>query len=446
MINLFEKFDTDSLDFLRSQRIAGINIPTVVVYDDGFLPDDVDSPIKYYCNFKKEGKPLYFDKLPLPRFWRITATAQKGEVYDLDKKKAEIHFVKADNNRLIREVDWLDNQGQVRWTDHYNSKGTRYAQTYFNKEQTVLKKYFNDQGKNVITVLPASGDIFLNYQGRHKHFEKLNDFLEDYLNERNYQLDHIFYNTLNIPFFLSLNLRQPGVDTLFWHEAVNSEVPGNMQYLMNIKTRTKHILVQRYREWQDKRKLFTKTANVDFGYLGMIYPHPRGNQLRSNALILTNSDQIENLTELVTAMPKIHFNIAAVTEMSDKLMAFDQYQNVSLYPSAANDTIQKLMKECDLYFDINYGNEILDAVRGAFEQNMLIVGFEDTIHNKQFISDKNVFSSRDILGMKQKVMDSLDNVRVMKNEIDYQKKQAGDVTVADYQKQIGALRNERIRQ
>lgn len=445
MINLFENFDVDSLDFLRSQVIAGIEIPSVAIHDDGFLPDEVDSPIKYYCYFKKKGTPLYFDKLPLPKFWRIEATAQKGEVFDLDQKRAEIHFVRNDNNRLIRAVDWFDNDGQVRWTDHYNSKGTKYAQTYFNKGQAVLKKYFNDKGQVVITVHLASGDIFLDFKGKQKHFENLNDFLADFLRRKKYKLDHIFYNTLNILFFLSVNLKQAGSDTLFWHEPINGELPGNMQYLMNNSTRTKHIVVQRYREWQQHQDLFTNTDNVDFRYLGMIYPHPRGNKLRPNAVILTNSDQIEGLTKLVTAMPNIHFNIAAVTEMSDKLMAYDQYQNVSLYPSATGEQTQRLMHECDIYFDINYGNEILDAVRGAFEQNMLIVGFKDTIHNRQFISDKNVFNKDDILGMKQKVMESLDNVSLMKKEIDYQRKQAGDVTIDDYQKQIGVLEDERIR-
>lgn len=43
MINLFENLDVASTDFLRSQLFAGLNIPSVVIHDDGFLPKEVDS-------------------------------------------------------------------------------------------------------------------------------------------------------------------------------------------------------------------------------------------------------------------------------------------------------------------------------------------------------------------------------------------------------------------
>ena len=70
MINLFEYFDKDSEDFLRSELYAKIKIPSVAIHDNGFLPEEVDSPIKFYCGFRKEGHPLYFDKVPLPKYWR----------------------------------------------------------------------------------------------------------------------------------------------------------------------------------------------------------------------------------------------------------------------------------------------------------------------------------------------------------------------------------------
>ena len=46
MLNLFDNFDQASFDLLRSQRSAQIKVPTVVINDDGFLPTEVESPIK----------------------------------------------------------------------------------------------------------------------------------------------------------------------------------------------------------------------------------------------------------------------------------------------------------------------------------------------------------------------------------------------------------------
>lgn len=445
MINLIERLDVPSTDFIRSQKIVGMKIPTVVIHDDGFLPSELDSPIKYYCGFTKKGQPLYFDKLPLPKFWRLAATGSKAEVFDLDRKRAEIFYKKNDNSRLIKEVHWLNNEGKISWIDHYNSDGLRYAQTFYNKQQPILRKYYDAAGKVVIENNMAVGDFYLKYKGIKRHFKNLIDFIIYYLKDYGYQLDHIFYNTLNESLSVSLNLNEPGIDTLFWHEAGNHELPRNMTYLMNVKTRTKHIVYQRYDEWLKNKKIIpSDTGNIDFQYTGMVYPHPRSNKMRPKALIFTNSDQIEKLKELVTGMPQIHFTIAAITEMSDKLLSFDKYSNVTLYPTVKPKRIKALIKENDFYFDINYGNEILSAVRAAFEQNMLIIGFKDTLHNPQFIAPENVFEADQIEQIKDLVDRALSNVSRMKTYIDRQRKSASDIVVNVFEQRMKELQNESV--
>ena len=46
MINLIERLDVPSTDFIRSQKIVGMKIPTEVINDDGILPSELDTPIK----------------------------------------------------------------------------------------------------------------------------------------------------------------------------------------------------------------------------------------------------------------------------------------------------------------------------------------------------------------------------------------------------------------
>ncbi|WNW28198.1 hypothetical protein RP299_06435 [Lactobacillus johnsonii] len=176
----------------------------------------------------------------------------------------------------------------------------------------------------------------------------------------------------------------------------------------------------------------------------MVYPHPRSNKMRPKALIFTNSDQIEKLKELVTGMPQIHFTIAAITEMSDKLLSFDKYSNVTLYPTVKPKRIKALIKENDFYFDINYGNEILSAVRAAFEQNMLIIGFKDTLHNPQFIAPENVFEADQIEQIKDLVDRALSNVSRMKTYIDRQRKSASDIAVNVFEQRMKELQNESV--
>lgn len=442
MINLFEYFDTASADFLRSQYIAKLKIPSVAIYDDGFLPKEVDSPIQYFCKFSNNHLPLYFDKLSIPKHWRIMSTAAKGEIFDLAVKRADIIYSKGDNTRFVKEVRWLGNDNQVSWVDHYNQHGARFAKTFYEAGQPVQRRYYDRQGKIVIDWNLRVNDIFLNVKGTQRHFANLADFVIYYLQLRHLSLDHILYNTLNRSLEVSLHLPKDGIDILFWHEKTGDQLPGNMQYLVDNQTRTKKIVFQNYLDWERLAKSLPndKNSGVDFQYLGMIYPHPRSNQLRPNSLVLTNSDQIAQLEQLIKFLPNVTFNIAAVTEMSSKLLAYNDYPNVNLFPTVSDQQLKILMAQNDIYLDINYGNEILDAVRGAFEQNMLIVGFEDTVHNRQFVAPENVFSKGDATSMARQILPALVQPQRMKELVDRQRQVAGDATVEDYQKVLGGLR------
>lgn len=442
MLNLFENFDQASLDFLNSEKFAKMKVPTVVLNDDGFLPADVDSPIQYYCGLGgNDAQPLYFDQLPIPRYWKINANGNGAQVYDLDKKRADVVFSSTNNTRFVKEVHWLNNDGQINWVDHYDQHGQRFAKTYYHGNQPALRRYYNRAGKIVIERNLRTDDVFLNFNGRQHHFGSFIDLIVSYLQERKFNLNHVFYNTLNQTMAVSLRLPVSGEDTLFWHEKINgTEIPGNMKYLMDNQTRTKHIIFQDYRDWQRRTDFLPKdTGNVDVNYLGFVYPHPRSNNLRPNALVLTNSDNLEQFDQLTTLLPNVTFNVAAVTEMSDKLLAFGDKDNVNLYPTVSNKRTQELIKNCDVYFDINHENEILDAVRGAFEQNMLIVGFKETLHRPQLVAPENVYQPGDVRKMAQKVLSALIKPTYMKELIDSQRLLASDTLTTDFQKGMETL-------
>ena len=443
MINLFETMNIEAIDLVRSQLFANIKIPSVMINDNGFLPAEIDSPVKFYGKFTgEEDNPLYFDQLKIPKFYRILATASKGEIYDLHQKRADIIFVATDNNRLVKEVRWLDKDGKLSWIDHYNRQGKKFAKTFYENGVASIRKYFDVNSKEIITQYLQVGDIFLHYEKQELHFTNMVDFMRYFLEKRNYNLDHIFYNTLNQSLMTSLSISEEGSDTLFWNEKLVNELPGNMEYLINNPTRTKHIIFQNYSDWQKWQDKLPKSKNVDFKFLGTIYPHPRGNKLRPEAVIITNSDQIEKLEEIVTSLPNINFHIAALTEMSTKLLSFKKYPNVHLYPNAVPSKFHELYNLCDVYLDINHGNEILDSVRGAFEQNMLIVGFNNTLHNPNFVSPQNVFKPEEVKQMTQQITEALENPNIMKNLVDNQRANAGDESIRKYQQVVGELQDE----
>lgn len=441
MINLFEHYDVASADLLRSEIIAKIKVPSVAIFDDGFLPKEVDSPIQHYCQFNRHHQPLYFDKLPLPKYWKINSVAGSGTVYDLNQKRAEITYSSADNSRIIKEVRWLNLAGQVNWVDHYNRYGERFAKTYYENGRAVFEKYFKNSDHQVMAWNCLKGDFWLKVDGYERHFASRADFVAYYLQQRQYPLNHVIYNTLNVSLAVTMNLPKSGSDILFWHEKTADQLPGNMQYLVDNETRTKHVIFQNYTDWQQRDRFLPKEpGHVDFQYLGMIYPHPRSNKLQQRGLILTNSDQVEQLDKLVKLLPNFEFNVTAVTEMSGKLLQFGDLPNCNVYPTVSQQRLKQLMADCDVYFDINHGDEILDAVRGAFEQNMLIVGFNETLHNRKFVAPENVFKKNAVKQMAQVVLTALVKPEEMKQLVDTQRQLAGDVLIEDYQRVFGEFK------
>ncbi|MGQ7545869.1 accessory Sec system glycosylation chaperone GtfB [Streptococcus suis] len=388
MILLFDYFNTASQDLHYSLKVAGLQGPTVVINDDGFLPEGVTSAYSYYCQMETgHKKPLYFNQVKVPPFWEITGTNGEGEVWEYSQKRAKIFYAEPKYFRFVKNVDWMDKNEKVRFTDHYNQFGWLYARTYFTAEQKVAtRSYFSQDGLEVIVENFMTGDVILNWQGKTHFFENRVAFLKHYFKEMGWDTSQIWYNSLSTPFFLSYNMPQPGQDILFWQETIGDDIPGNMKILLASATqRTQTVVVQDKATFEKMRTLLPAEQAEKLVYLGYIYPQRRENQNRQDIFIFTNSDQIEQLDYLTTALPNFKFHIAALTEMSQRLMAFDTKDNVQLYPNISQRALERLYDTCDIYLDINHGSQVMEVVRKAFEQNMVIFAFENTVHNASLI-------------------------------------------------------------
>ena len=236
----------------------------------------------------------------------------------------------------------------------------------------------------------------------------------------------MIFNSLSYSFFVSQKMPENGKrDILFWQESRRPDIPGNMQMILDGEaTRTAEILVQKRHSYE---QLLALGANPQvIKPLGYVYPYQKDHENRPVALICTNSDQIEKLTELVEGLPEMKFHIAALTEMSAKLMAFASYENVQLYPGIRENVLYELFEECDYYFDVNHQNEIVSAVSEAFLFNQIIFAFEQTIHNRVLIADEHIFQAGDYGQMIRLVKACLQNPAVAGEHLKLQQKAALD--------------------
>lgn len=425
---LLDNYGEESDMLCRSFRSARFKGPIVVIEDDGFFPEDVISVYQYFCgDFQKgtaaPGKAKFFNQIDVPDYWEISGTGSGGKVSDLHHERARIFYAEPKHKRLVRVVDWMDEEGTVRFSDHYNKYGVIYARTFFNKDgKRFCKAYFDTEGRETLLENFVTHNVILNRNGRVHVFENKVELTLKVLEELGAMESRLFYNSLSTPLFVSE--RMPGnrqEDVLFWQENARDDIPGNMRQILSGQSkRTRRIYVQKKASYDN---LIQLGASEDIlKPLGFVYQFSRGNKCQNEALICTNSDRIEQIEELIQALPTMNFHIAAITEMSSKLMSLSQYENVMLYPGASVKRISELFDSCDYYLDINHESEIVAAVKQAFAHNLLILGYEQTLHNRTFVANGHVFEGcKEMVSFLKRVMGNKAQVR---KELTVQKSEA----------------------
>lgn len=105
-------------------------------------------------------------------------------------------------------MDWYDERGVVRSSDHYNRYGAIYGRTVFNaKGQKVNKTYFSADGREIIVENFVTGDIILNEGNEIFIFHNKTELVLHFFVRANLKQSRIFFNSLSTPFFVSNRLK-----------------------------------------------------------------------------------------------------------------------------------------------------------------------------------------------------------------------------------------------
>ena len=148
----------------------------------------------------------------------------------------------------------------------------------------------------------------------------------------------------------------------------------------------------------------------------------RKNTVRGDALILTVSDQIEQLEYILENLPDICFHIAAPVQFSEKIRVLESKYNVRLVTVTTDQQIDFLVNMCDFLLDINHFQEV-DAIVSRFVQaEKPVFAFDNTVHGNQ---GQEVFLSSTPDKLVFRVREYQDEVRV---GINYQEKIIQDGT------------------
>lgn len=109
-----------------------------------------------------------------------------------------------------------------------------------------------------------------------------------------------------------------------------------------------------------------------------------------DALVLTVSDQIEQLDYLLDNLPDICFHIAAPVQFSEKIRKLETKYNVRLRTVTTEQQIDFLVNMCDFLLDINHFQEVDSIVSKFVQAGKTVLAFDNTVHGNQ---GQEIFSS-----------------------------------------------------
>lgn len=400
MIIVFDKY-TDSTEELREtiQRIDA-DAKVAALGDDSFSSHGVLSLYDYFIYGReepREEKKLHFNFLKIPDFWEIRTEGGHGAIYDMGCKKADIYFTEYP---YLQRVEWRMEDGWVYKIDYYNKYALKYASEFLDADGNIESKaYYSDRNQEIIVEQPQNDTVTLLECGQVKaFFTSHSQFIEYFLQEAGLDGKRV----LIVQDKKGLKL---------------SELHSGGKSLWDCVLFHGRELLEEYIGMGGKN-------GYRFYSIPKKYPI---NKAKGEALILTASDRLEEIEYLIRELPEVTFHIAANTQVSNKLFQLGERSNVNVYPQISMQNLNNLWDICDFYLDINYYREIHNAIDTASKKNLLILGFDNTLHCRELVNEscifpkaereKFVFAMKELIGHPELVQEKLEKQQVGKLDI-----------------------------
>ena len=165
-----------------------------------------------------------------------------------------------------------------------------------------------------------------------------------------------------------------------WNNYFNELVPPSIIHFVSYRKPWTTLIANRYRDlWWEFHDL--EWSQILQHHIGEFELLPRLDR-EFSCLTLTNSQDLEGIEELVTALPDVVFHIAAWTDMGDKLIKLAVHDNVRLYPQIVPPVLDKLKQSTNLYLDINHGSADENFLKSLKEQEKTLLAFQSTQHGE----------------------------------------------------------------
>lgn len=386
MIYLTNRFNNDEQGFIDDVISSGIAVRVVIKEEldtysncSCFLPMILANQTSSTLDTKP---PLFALKVAVPKFWEIHMDYNEGTIWDKDVKRGVIHYLNREF-KTVKMVEWLDEKGRALSRDYYQENGWRYKQDILDPEgKTIFIQYYSPEDV-LLMIEDTENHLFTVFENDVTRIFNEEQLWQNCLSRMNADRDVVVIGDQSIAQYL----QKENTIACYLGQEILSE-KEIQDWLMYVD----YLYIYHYSVFH------SLSDNDKVRHLSPLYP-PKNIRNGHRALIVTHTQEVEKIEALVENLPMIEFHIAAITAMGGRLTDLREKENVFLYPGILEHQFKSLLETCTLYLDINHNIEILNAVEEALEKGMLLLGFEETCHRREFIYFDYLYENSDVSHM-----------------------------------------------
>ncbi|MFS9194505.1 accessory Sec system glycosyltransferase GtfB [Streptococcus sp. OMI633] len=337
------------------------------------LETDLDQETESLATFftqtdpaSKIGEPLFFNDLSVPELWECWTLGITTYLFDGEERRANIVLREDLLSRTVDRVEWFGQKEEIASIDFYNRYGWRSQQSLLNEgAQPYLEIYLNRQQEEVLLHFVLQG-TFLHQtsKGRDQLYANKEELQRAVLKQVLPEKEAILLMNQSLLAFV----KELPKERLALCRSTGADLEG-------IKEQVEQILVLEAAHLHEKKEGYTSLS----GFVDVDQE-----KFQPEALVMTASQEVEGLADLVHDFPQVTFHIAALTAMGPKLTDLDPCPNVRLYPGISMENYEELLATCSLYLDCNQGEEVMNSSIRALENGQILLGLQSTVHHEAY--------------------------------------------------------------
>lgn len=383
MIYLTDSFNQTKIQFIEDVMNAGIDVRVVSkselqvgnaeVY---FLPMILTNQIQ---PISTEENPLLALNVEVPEFWRIRMDDDQGTIMDYETKRGVIHYFEADLF-MTKKVEWWDTAGKVFRKDYYHKSGWRYKQELYDEAEQVISIHYFSPENQLLMVEDVEKQSYTVFDEDRTYFYNEKQVWTICVEKLKQENERIVVGDVKLADFL----QQKSIIACY-----TDKMPLEEKAIQQWLALVNELYIYHYSVYHK----IPRQENIH--HISPLYK-VRSDVFKHRALIVTHTQDVEKIEELVDALPALEFHIAAITQMGVRLMNLEVKENVRLYPGILQHEFKALLDICTIYLDINHSIEILDSLDEALESELLLFAFQETCHREAYIHPEHLYGTEEV--------------------------------------------------